>query len=119
MSVHKILKDVYWLLKKMPNIREANVHSSSQHVTVRSASRLRLTPWQRLRQLSRSFRLLEQVVGDLHGQYSDLLHILDSNGMPSEKRLYVFNGDFVDRGPSSLQVILTLFVLQLAEPQYV
>jgi hypothetical protein len=33
-SVHKILKDVYWLLKKLPNIREANLTSSDQRVTV-------------------------------------------------------------------------------------
>lgn len=57
-----------------------------------------------------------QVVGDLHGQFADLLYILDTTGAPNDKNLYVFNGDFVDRGPCSLQVILTLFCLQLAEP---
>lgn len=59
-----------------------------------------------------------QVIGDLHGQFADLLYILDTTGMPSEKNMYVFNGDFVDRGSCSLQIVLTLFSLMLAEPSY-
>jgi hypothetical protein len=33
------------------------------------------------------------IVGDLHGQFQDLMHILRSHGMPSPKRPYLFNGD--------------------------
>lgn len=59
------------------------------------------------------------VVGDLHGQLADLLHILKENGMPSESTYYVFNGDFVDRGPYGVEVLLILFSLLLAFPKYV
>lgn len=59
------------------------------------------------------------VVGDVHGQLADLLHILNENGMPSESTFYVFNGDFVDRGPYGVEVILILFSLMLAFPKFV
>jgi len=59
------------------------------------------------------------VVGDLHGQFFDLLHIFELAGMPSEDNPYLFNGDFVDRGTYSLEVILTLFALKLRFPEAV
>lgn len=32
------------------------------------------------------------VVGDLHGQLADLLHIFELNGLPSHRNQYLFNG---------------------------
>lgn len=48
------------------------------------------------------------VVGDLRGQYLDLLNIWDSVGLPSDKQLFVFNGNYIDRGKSSLELFLVL-----------
>lgn len=59
------------------------------------------------------------VVGDLHGQVDDLLHILKESGMPSDSNYYIFNGDFVDRGPCGMEILLILFSLLLACPKYV
>lgn len=56
------------------------------------------------------------IVGDLHGQFLDLLHIFEFNGKPSSETPYLFNGDFVDRGEQSLEVILTLFSLHILYP---
>lgn len=39
----------------------------------------------------------EQVVGDVHGQYYDMLSMFDMVGSP-ENINYLFLGDYVDRG---------------------
>eukprot|EP00075_Anas_platyrhynchos_P013818 XP_027303071.1 serine/threonine-protein phosphatase 5-like [Anas platyrhynchos] len=58
------------------------------------------------------------VCGDTHGQYYDLLNIFELNGLPSESNPYIFNGDFVDRGSFSVEVILTLFGFKLLYPDH-
>ena len=50
------------------------------------------------------------VVGDIHGQFYDLLNVFRLVGKPSSENSFLFNGDFVDRGEFSLEVILTLFM---------
>lgn len=63
------------------------------------------------------------VVGDLHGQFSclfDVLGLLQGCGMPWDgSGAIVFNGDFVDRGSNSLEVMLTILLLKLAYPDHV
>ncbi|KAA0167613.1 hypothetical protein FNF27_07279 [Cafeteria roenbergensis] len=48
------------------------------------------------------------VVGDLHGHLDSLFFILQCNGAPSASNKYIFNGDLVDRGPCSIEVVLTV-----------
>jgi serine/threonine-protein phosphatase with EF-hands len=59
------------------------------------------------------------VVGDLHGQLADLLHILDESGLPADDNRYIFNGDFVDRGQHSVECICILLALYASDPQNV
>ncbi|KAL3638278.1 Serine/threonine-protein phosphatase 5 [Castilleja foliolosa] len=56
------------------------------------------------------------VCGDVHGQFYDLINIFELNGLPSEDNPYLFNGDFVDRGSFSVEVILTLFAFKCMSP---
>eukprot|EP01062_Namystynia_karyoxenos_P043681 TRINITY_DN3198_c0_g1_i2.p1 TRINITY_DN3198_c0_g1~~TRINITY_DN3198_c0_g1_i2.p1 ORF type:complete len:1264 (+),score=391.28 TRINITY_DN3198_c0_g1_i2:86-3793(+) len=59
------------------------------------------------------------VVGDIHGNLDDLLYILDNQGMPGPMNKYIFNGDLVDRGPMSCEVLLLVFALKLSAPEAV
>ncbi|RHZ19507.1 hypothetical protein DYB37_002107 [Aphanomyces astaci] len=45
------------------------------------------------------------VVGDIHGQLKDLFTIFTTNGLPSVKNKYLFNGDFVDRGAYGTELL--------------
>ena len=56
------------------------------------------------------------VCGDTHGQYYDVLNIFEINGMPSPTNPYLFNGDFVDRGSFSVEVIVAFLSLKLLYP---
>ncbi|KAG7357142.1 protein phosphatase [Nitzschia inconspicua] len=56
------------------------------------------------------------VCGDTHGQFYDVLNIFDMNGYPSSKNPYHFNGDFVDRGSFSVEVILTYLLWKIHDP---
>ena len=56
------------------------------------------------------------VCGDTHGQYYDVLNIFELNGYPSKNNPYLFNGDFVDRGSFSVEVILTMLLFKMSDP---
>ncbi len=56
------------------------------------------------------------VVGDIHGQFSDLQRIFKVMGTPS-KTNYVFLGDYIDRGAYSLECIVMLLAYKLQFPR--
>jgi serine/threonine-protein phosphatase 5 len=58
------------------------------------------------------------VCGDVHGQFYDMLNIFKINGLPGPENPYLFNGDFVDRGSWSVEVILTFFSFKLLYPNH-
>jgi serine/threonine-protein phosphatase 5 len=59
------------------------------------------------------------VVGDTHGQYWDFFTVLGLTGKPSSTNPVIFNGDMVDRGSWSIEVVLSIFAMKLKDPQYV
>jgi len=56
------------------------------------------------------------VVGDLHGQLYDFDHMLSLAGFPSPDNQFLFNGDFVDRGPWSVEVMFTILAFKVWQP---
>lgn len=57
-----------------------------------------------------------KVVGDVHGQYTDLIRMFEMCGFPPSAN-YLFLGDYVDRGKQSLETILLLMCYKLKYPE--
>ncbi len=87
-----LLKKSFQHFKALPNLIEINLSQDDGRITV---------------------------CGDTHGQFYDLLNIFKLNGFPSKENPYLFNGDFVDRGSFSLEVIVTLLGFKAACPESV
>ena len=58
------------------------------------------------------------VVGDIHGQFYDLLGMFEMCGDPSETQ-YIFLGDYVDRGDRSIEVLILLYAMKISHPTHV
>ncbi|CCM01501.1 uncharacterized protein FIBRA_03555 [Fibroporia radiculosa] len=57
------------------------------------------------------------VIGDVHGQFYDLLHLYSLTGIPTDKHCLLMNGDLVDRGSWSIEVIITALAYKWLYPK--
>ena len=59
------------------------------------------------------------LVGDIHGQFQDLMEIFYQQGYPKDGISFIFIGDYVDRGLNSVEVLLTLLILKIQFPKQI
>lgn len=89
----KIVKDAKEKFKSMHNIRECIIDDPLENGCI--------------------------VVGDLHGNFNDLYHIIQKYGIPGAQFKFIFNGDYVDRGKKQVEVFLTILYAFLLRPERV
>jgi serine/threonine-protein phosphatase PP1 catalytic subunit len=56
-----------------------------------------------------------KIVGDIHGQFSDLVRLLECGGHPPEQS-YIFLGDYVDRGNYGVECFVLLCCYKIQHP---
>ncbi|XP_039608804.1 serine/threonine-protein phosphatase with EF-hands 2-like [Polypterus senegalus] len=99
--------------------------SHKQHLHARYVLQLLLETWKLLKlmpninRVSTCYNKEITVCGDLHGKLDDLLLIFYKNGLPSVEKPYIFNGDYVDRGKDSIEILMILFAFLLVYPNQV
>ena len=109
--VHTLLDASTTLHKQLPNIIEVNRLLVELPEQDESAEVSNMEYGSRL-----------SIIGDLHGQYDDLAMLFDEPLLadyPSPYNQFIFNGDMVNRGPMSVETIVTILFCNLLLPNAV
>lgn len=108
-------------MKGVPNPEMLKIHFLKEgRITIGAAKRLVNTIREESAKLPNILELPAPmvIVGDIHGQFYDLVNMMRKAGNPKEQP-YLFLGDYVDRGMFNTEVVLYLFALKIAYPKTV
>lgn len=103
--VYQIIIAVMDIVKKEPTMVEVDVEDG-QEITVCGDTHGKWKPC--VRYSARSLTCA--------GQYFDLMEIFRLAGKPTEKHMFLFNGDFVDRGSWSTEIAILLYAYKWLYP---
>ncbi|EPZ35540.1 Metallo-dependent phosphatase [Rozella allomycis CSF55] len=98
-------------IKNQPKLQRYMVVKTNEILSICSIAREILLAEPSLLQIEPPVK----IVGDIHGQYLDLLNIFDQCGHPSVQP-YLFLGDYVDRGKQSLETMILLLCYKIKYP---
>uniref|UniRef100_A0A914HK21 DNA-directed RNA polymerase n=1 Tax=Globodera rostochiensis TaxID=31243 RepID=A0A914HK21_GLORO len=99
-------------------VQMASAQEFTQNVSQEEVEQVCLTTINLLKRQQTLVEITPPVVvcGNIHGQFTDLERIFEAHGFPPNKK-YLFLGDFVDRGPRSLQTALLLLLYNARYPE--
>lgn len=116
--IHETARKLDWATRKPPALLP-QVLPPDTVIAILSAATKVLSKEPTLLTVSPPENVSLTVVGDLHGAYHDFLHMLRIAGEPSEQSWYIFNGDYVDRGIWSIELLTILAAWKLTLPEEV
>lgn len=116
--VHQTSRKLDWASRKQPALLPTVLPADTCIAILAAAARV-LSRQPTLVHITPPEDVSVTVVGDLHGALHDFLHMLRVAGEPSPTSWYIFNGDYVDRGIWSIELLTVLAAWKLALPTQV
>eukprot|EP01038_Epipyxis_sp_PR26KG_P007232 gene7232-9863_t len=129
--VIKVLEDSIFLFDSLPNIlqlqynhmnlknyndkikkieTDIKINANKSHVDIVNNLKMKM------KNIKLDENVSYTVVGDTHGQFFDFLQVFESSiggGMPTSNNVFIINGDMVDRGNYSFEIMFLLLFMKL------
>ncbi len=112
--------EVYNYLVNGVKLKRSWFFCADEFVSGKDQRLLRKMPQYYAQKMDISGELNFYIIGDLHGNYrtlSKIINRLTNNLVVKPGNKIIFLGDFIDRGPKSLETTLLIFILKAINPE--